>query len=53
MTEEKLSDLIADLIGELRHRLEALERSVAALELTMVRDRQMRSSHGKPKPKKG
>lgn len=33
---EKSSDLIADLMNELRYRLNELERRVAAVELTVV-----------------
>lgn len=36
---EKIHDLIADLMGELRHRLDELERRVTALELALVEEK--------------
>jgi hypothetical protein len=40
----EVSDLVASLITELRCRVEDLERRVAALELTVARDMQVKGS---------
>ncbi len=52
---EKIEDIVADLITELRRRIDELERRVASLELTLgkVQPTKRPGKTGKPKPREG